>query len=139
MTLKSLDSIIKGIRDSNAIWKQKAKLDFALDIVKLMDRANVSRAALAKRLDVSAPYVTKVLRGDENVSIDTMVRFARALDAHVSIRVCDSRSVLRWIEVIDGETFFRPGHTTRDWTHQKPYVANNYLAANDHEAEPAAA
>lgn len=47
----------------------------------------ISRADLARRLQTSAAAVTMALRGDANLTIERMVRMARALDATVHIRV----------------------------------------------------
>lgn len=44
-----------------------------------MEAGAVTQTALAKRLGVSRPYVTKVLSGDVNISFETAARFAEAL------------------------------------------------------------
>ena len=40
----------------------------------------MNHTTLAKRLDVSRPYVIKVLHGDVNISFGTALRFAKALE-----------------------------------------------------------
>ena len=44
-----------------------------------MKSLGLSQAALAKRMRVSRPYVTKVLSGDVNISFRTAAKFAHAL------------------------------------------------------------
>jgi transcriptional regulator with XRE-family HTH domain len=61
-------------------WEENAIVGFTEDICVAMERAGVSRAELARRLGTSQAYVTKVLRGDANFTIKTMVRLALALD-----------------------------------------------------------
>ncbi len=40
----------------------------------------MNHTRLAKRLNVSRPYVVKVLHGDVNISFGTAIRFAKALE-----------------------------------------------------------
>ena len=44
-----------------------------------MKALGLSQTALAKRMKVSRPYVTKVLSGDVNISFRTAAKFAQAL------------------------------------------------------------
>ena len=53
--------------------------DFLSSIHAEMQENDVTQTALAKRLGVSRPYVTKVLSGDVNISFQTAARFADAL------------------------------------------------------------
>ena len=53
--------------------------DFLASIHAEMQENDVTQTALAKRLGVSRPYVTKVLSGDVNISFQTAARFAAAL------------------------------------------------------------
>lgn len=68
-------------------WVEHSKLDYTVGIVALMRKHDVSRAELARRLEVSPAYVTKVLKADANLTIESMVKMARALDGTVRIRV----------------------------------------------------
>jgi len=53
----------------------------------MMEANGVSRSDLARRLGVSPAYITKVLRGNINFTIDSMVRLVRAAGGEVHIRV----------------------------------------------------
>ena len=44
-----------------------------------MQENKISRVELAKRLGSSPAYITKVLRGDINFTVETMVRLAKAV------------------------------------------------------------
>jgi transcriptional regulator with XRE-family HTH domain len=61
-------------------WEEDAIITFTEDVCVAMERAGVSRAVLARRLGTSPAYITKVLRGNTNFTIKTMVRLAVALD-----------------------------------------------------------
>jgi transcriptional regulator with XRE-family HTH domain len=64
-----------------------AILEFTESLVREMERQGVTRSELARRIGVTPAYVTKILRGQANFTLDTMVRLARALgsDLHVQI------------------------------------------------------
>lgn len=54
---------------------------------RMMEVNGVSRSELARRLGVSPAYVTKVLRGNVNITLDSMVRLVRAAGGEVSLQV----------------------------------------------------
>jgi transcriptional regulator with XRE-family HTH domain len=53
----------------------------------MMEVNGVSRSELARRLGVSPAYITKVLRGNVNFTLDSMVRLVRAAGGEVSLQV----------------------------------------------------
>lgn len=62
------------------------------DIARMMKMKNVSRAELARRLKVSAPYVTQILGNDDaNLTLRTVARIYDALGekAVISARTAD--------------------------------------------------
>ena len=64
-----------------------AVIDFVADLGERMEQQGVTRAELARRLGSSPAYVTKLLRGEANFTLTTMVKAAAALDARVSVHV----------------------------------------------------
>ena len=52
---------------------------FLRQILLRMKELGMNKTALAKKMRVSRPYVTKVLSGDVNFSFTTAARLARAL------------------------------------------------------------
>jgi len=62
-------------------WVAGAILEFTESLTVVMEAQGVTRAELARRLGVSAAYVTKMLRGNANFTLRSMVRAARALHA----------------------------------------------------------
>jgi transcriptional regulator with XRE-family HTH domain len=53
----------------------------------MMEANEISRSELARRLGVSPAYITKVLRGNINFTLDSMVRLARAAGGEVSLQI----------------------------------------------------
>lgn len=53
---------------------------FLRAILRRMKELGMNQSELARRMKVSRPYITKVMRGDVNFTFATAVRFARALE-----------------------------------------------------------
>jgi predicted transcriptional regulator len=52
---------------------------FLRSVLRRMKELGLNQTALAKRMNVSRPYITKVLSGDVNFTFATAARFAKAL------------------------------------------------------------
>lgn len=79
-------------------------------ICELMEKQGVNRAELARRLGTSPPYVTKVLRGETNMTLKTISDFFFALGRSVRIvdRPLDVHSPrLLVLEIASGTTMGR--------------------------------
>jgi Plasmid maintenance system antidote protein len=74
-----------------------AKLVFAVQLKKAMDREGVNASELAKRLGVSRPMVSKLLSGETNVTIDTMVRAAYHLRCRLYLNLADEQASAKFM------------------------------------------
>jgi len=52
-----------------------------------MKDRGLNRTALAEKIGTSPAYITKILRGDTNFTLDSMVRFALALDCELNFEL----------------------------------------------------
>ena len=64
-----------------------AKIDFATTIDKAIRDKNWSRKDFAAAVNASPAWVTKVLRGDVNLTIETMAKLAAAVGWNLQISV----------------------------------------------------
>jgi antitoxin component HigA of HigAB toxin-antitoxin module len=78
MKKKSFKELLNEAKEQDTYWIGSAILDFTEGLYKMMEANGVSRSDLARRLGVSPAYITKVLRGNVNFTIDSMVRLVRA-------------------------------------------------------------
>jgi transcriptional regulator with XRE-family HTH domain len=85
MGFKTFEEFFREARESQDYWEFGAILDFTEAMVREMDRQQITRAELARRLGTSPAYVTKILRGDANFTLETMVKIARALDTELRL------------------------------------------------------
>lgn len=53
---------------------------FLRKVLLRMKALGLNQTSLAKRMEVSRPYINKVLHGDVNITLGTAARFAAALE-----------------------------------------------------------
>lgn len=88
-------------RRGHAYWVESAVLEFTEDLVKEMDRQGISRSELARRIDTSPAYITKILRGSTNFTLDTMVKVARALNCSFRCHLEPEGARTQWFDVLE--------------------------------------
>jgi DNA-binding Xre family transcriptional regulator len=85
-----LDTLIKNASKSN--WKEKVEYlidneawldksaDIALSILDRLDDLKISKAELARRMGVSRQYVNKIVKGQENLTLEQISKIEQALE-----------------------------------------------------------
>lgn len=138
MNNTAFEQLVAGAIASGELDVEGAKLDFALGLARVMEIGNINKAALAKLLGVSKPMVTRILRGDTNLTIDTMVRAARAAGGRLHLHVAPKEQAVQWFGLYrSGVVTGVSDHVSRIASvgHSNPW----HVSANDHEAQPLAA
>ena len=87
MKKKSFKELLDTAKRQDTYWVTSLILDFTEGLHKMMEVNGVSRSELARRLGVSPAYITKVLRGNVNFTLDSMVRLVRTAGGEVSLQV----------------------------------------------------
>ncbi len=82
-------------------WTEDAKIEFAVDVERKMQQLGLQRKDLAERIESSPAYVTKLLRGDANLTIESMAKVAYALGGRLSIHIAHVGSRTKWLDVIE--------------------------------------
>jgi plasmid maintenance system antidote protein VapI len=77
----------KRIEASEEFHYEAAKVEFAIELGRLIRASGVKKSVLADRMGVRRPMISKLLRGDANVTIETMVKAARALGSKLHIKL----------------------------------------------------
>lgn len=81
--------LIQEIVGSVDYWAQAAMRHFVVEIDARMRARDMSRAMLAEKMATTPAYVTKVMRGDVNFTLETMTKLAMAVGGKLQIRVID--------------------------------------------------
>lgn len=87
MGRENYGSFIKRMEETPEYHAEIAAIGFTESLCALMAEREVSRAELARRLGTSQAYVTKILRGDANFTLTTMIRLVRALGADLQVSI----------------------------------------------------
>lgn len=91
-------NLIKDAEKSNEYWTETAISDFTEELVRLMKKQGVTNSALAKKIGVEPPYITKVLRGNVNFTLATMTKLSRALGAVVRVHLAPDTMSAHWTD-----------------------------------------
>lgn len=89
---KALSAFGREAKSDDFYWVEVAKLDFSQELERQRRLQGLSYSALAKKLGTSAAYISKVFRGDANLTIESMVKLARASGGKLSIQVADEQA-----------------------------------------------
>lgn len=85
----SVADMIKTDMQTNDFWAGIAKLEFSMSLNTIMVEKGISKSELARLIGKSPAYITKVLSGDANLTIETMVMLSRALGMKFSPTIAD--------------------------------------------------
>jgi transcriptional regulator with XRE-family HTH domain len=96
MNNRSFTDLLEEAKTGGAYWVDKVSLEFTEDLCERMDRQGMSRADLARQIGVSRGYITKVLRGSGNVTLETMVKLARAVGGELEVRLHEPVDNRQW-------------------------------------------
>jgi transcriptional regulator with XRE-family HTH domain len=113
--MESLESCRQMLEEAEAsvdYWLAGPVTDFTEDLCRLMKENDVSRAELARRIGSSRAYITKLLRGNANYTLTTMVKLAMAVGGAIHIHISDQRAVTRWRDEVRGRKP-KAGETTK--------------------------
>lgn len=66
-------------RRENASWLRHSQ-QIAVKVLLKMKELQLTQRALAERMNCTQQYVSKILKGKENLSLDTMTRLEEALE-----------------------------------------------------------
>lgn len=120
----------QALDDDPDYWSEQAKIEFAVAVERRLRQLALSKSDFAQRIGTSAAYVTKVLRGDANVTIETMAKLAYGADSTLHLHVAPRKSTVKWLEVYSRAA---PPHRSESpaiiWAeHAKKRALNDYPA-----------
>jgi transcriptional regulator with XRE-family HTH domain len=76
-------------------------IDITEQIVSLMEEKKMSRIKLAEKLKCSPAYITKLLRGDQNLTVKKLVEIALALGTELTISLNGKKEYREYPVVAD--------------------------------------
>jgi transcriptional regulator with XRE-family HTH domain len=87
-------------RDTLDYELANVEMDFTDSLEALMQRRGINKSELARRIETSPAYITKILRGSTNFTLETMVKLVRALEGELHVRACAKEDNAHWFHAI---------------------------------------
>ena len=84
---KRFKKLLDKYQDDPRFVAEGLLIDIDEKIVRLMQEKGITRTRFAGLLGVSRAYVTKLLNGNENLTIKQLVRVCAALDCGIAIAI----------------------------------------------------
>lgn len=79
-------------------WPSLALLEFTVALARAMKTNDMKQADLAKALGVSRAYISSVMAGNENLTVEQMSRLAEAAGGALHLTVAEEGRLVRWVE-----------------------------------------
>lgn len=88
MNLDALKDKLANVRKTFDYRVEKVLFDLGEQVCTIMETSDISRSELARRMEVSPAYITKVLSGNPNLTIKSLIKLSDALgqELHVELR-----------------------------------------------------
>jgi transcriptional regulator with XRE-family HTH domain len=96
-------NLVKKQKEDGRFQIEGAKVELAEQIHEVMENKKVSEAELSRRLGVSRAYVNKILQGDVNFTIETLVKIGLALGCKFEFQFVDNTAKA---DVLDAEIVY---------------------------------
>jgi len=82
--MKTFAEIYESMKDTLEYQTEELSLAFTESVLLRMEQLDdMSGTVLADRMDVSKAYVSKLLKGKSNFTLETLVKLARALECRI--------------------------------------------------------
>lgn len=96
---KSFAQIFAEAHNNLTYHVEGAILEFTEETCRIMETQGVTKSELAKRLGCQPAYVTKLLSGQNNFTLETMVKVARVLESEIKIHLQGPGVESHWEDV----------------------------------------
>lgn len=93
------DGMVERAEGSIQYWMHGPVVELTEDLARRMKDKKISRAELARRMGTSRAYITKLLSGDANFTLQTMVKLALAVDGMLHVHIADQDVAIGWHEL----------------------------------------
>jgi transcriptional regulator with XRE-family HTH domain len=95
-TTETFARMFYELEESGDLYIEWAKINIAEQIYLAMKREDVSKAELSRRLGKSRAYVTQILQGGANFTVESLVKIARALNYQFEVKFSPKCVLNHW-------------------------------------------
>ena len=134
--MQNFKELLKTAKENWQFKAEEHKLNLALAFSQYMKKLGWNNADLARELGTSRAYITKIMRGDQNLSIDKITEIANALGADAHFHLTEKGVTGQWLQVVSvankNKEFKRSNAANHD------YSSNNLIKFEDYTSVNAA-
>ncbi len=88
----------------NDEWEfHKYAFDISDQISELMESVSINKTELAEKLGSSKAFVSKILRGDANMTLKTLTKIVFALGGEVNTKIISSHQEVQWLGYVKSQ------------------------------------
>jgi len=80
---------IDGLENTIEYKIESIAFDISVQIYKQMEKLGINKKELAEKLNVSKSYITQLLKGKSNMTIETLIKVAEALGMTLQIKLVE--------------------------------------------------
>jgi plasmid maintenance system antidote protein VapI len=101
---EEIQSALNAARQTHEYRAEGASIEFTNAMVARMRESGVSRSELARKIAANPAYISKILRGDTNFTLDTMVKIGNALGCEFRCHLQPAGAKSQWLDVYSSRT-----------------------------------
>jgi transcriptional regulator with XRE-family HTH domain len=91
-----IKSLLDSAKGSHRFKLERAILKFTEQLSVRMGEMEMGPSALAQKIGVKPPYISKILRGTSNFTLDTIIKMASAVNCDFVFDLVPRDSVKEW-------------------------------------------
>ena len=84
----------EDLLQNKGYWISRIQIDLFNQLTNYMEKQNLKRTQLAKKIGVSKGYISQILNGDFNHRISTLVELSLAMEKVPELKFTDLRQLL---------------------------------------------
>lgn len=112
MNEKSFQDIYAEARERTSYWTADIIYSFTEELARAMEEQHISRSELSRRIRTSPAYVTKIMRGDVNFTVSTMVRLADAVGLGIEMKITSKEKI--YSDKKEGQNYLPEAATAKE-------------------------
>ena len=133
--LDSFEELFQRAEENPGYWVELGKLEFTEEMQARLKELGINKREFAARLGAKPAFVTRLLSGHNNFTIETMVRVARALESEFRCYLQPSGTKARWIDILENH----PLRASVSWPADGFRKITPITINSDHDPIPVAA
>lgn len=94
----NLKAMMASSRATHAFKVETSIMEITEEITHMMEERGINKTQLAHHIGVSPAYITKILRGTSNFTLDSMVKIATALDCKYRCHLQKEENTCHWMD-----------------------------------------